>query len=93
MAALRAPSLVRLSGPTGAIATRSARVIARRAFRAPRLPGASADSDQAWRYGWGYLAILPRMSRPSGTTGYRGWLLLELPDSALATPPVPPARR
>lgn len=79
--ALRAGSVVRLSGPSGSITSHAARIVVRRAFRAPRAPSASAADEGAWRYGWAYLAVITRGLRPSPSLGYRGWLLIETPDT------------
>ncbi len=84
MAARQIPFTVRLSGPTGAIASHAARVVARRAFRAPRRPNANPSDDRAWRYGSAYLAVVLRGSRPPPSVGYRGWLLIASPDSTAA---------
>lgn len=81
MPALRAGSVVRLSGPSGSITSHTARIVVRRAFRAPKVPSANAADDGAWRYGWAYLAVITRGVRPSPSLGYRGWLLIETPDT------------
>jgi hypothetical protein len=70
---------VYLAGPSGTVTARTARIIERRAFRAPRTPGASTlRPDSNWRYGWAYLAVVPHdTSQPASR--FRGWLLLDLP--------------
>lgn len=73
---------VQLTGPTGTITPLSARVIARRAFRAPRRPGAPTGDEAAWRYGWSYLVVLPRGTRETPAARYRGWLLLAATDAS-----------
>ncbi len=86
---LRAGGLVRLSEPSGAISSRSARVLVRRPFRAPAVPGAAlrpgTRTDKAGRYGWGYLLVVSRAvvrtsSKPLDGA-WRGWLLVEQPDT------------
>ncbi|GAB1342827.1 hypothetical protein [Gemmatimonas sp.] len=69
---------VQLAGPTGTIVPLTARIIGRRAFRAPRTPGPSTlRPDSNWRYGWAYLAVIAHDDgRP--VSRYRGWLLLDL---------------
>ena len=79
--ALRSASVVRLSGPSGSITSHAARIVARRAFRAPRMPSAMASDAGAWRYGWAYMAVIMRGARPTPSLGYRGWLLIETPDT------------
>lgn len=79
--ALAVNAVVQLTGPTGTITPLSARVIARRAFRAPRRPGAPSNTDAAWRYGWSYQVVLPHRATVNGVAAmpvgrYRGWLLL-----------------
>ncbi len=79
--ALAVHAVVQLMGPTGTITPRSARVIARRAFRAPRRPGAPSHADAAWRYGWSYQLLIPHRATANGVAAvpvarYRGWLLL-----------------
>ena len=75
---------VRLAGPTGTIAPLVGTVLARRAFRAPRVPGANgniaggnAANDALWRYGWAYLVSLPTSGRGTPPATFRGWLLLD----------------
>ncbi|HYW32259.1 MAG TPA: hypothetical protein VE869_12180 [Gemmatimonas sp.] len=67
---------VRIAGSTGTITPLSATVVVRRQFRAPRLP-AARPKEGDWRYGWAYLAILPKVGRPLSATTFRGWLLLD----------------
>lgn len=81
--ALSVNSVVQLTTPTGTITPLTARVIARRAFRAPRRPGAPFSADAAWRYGWSYQAVMPHRMKAKGSNAgavpvarYRGWLLL-----------------
>ena len=76
-------AIVQLMGSTGTITPLTARVIARRAFRAPRRPGARSSSDAAWRYGWSYQVVMPRRVTTTDAVAaavpiarYRGWLLL-----------------
>lgn len=80
-AALRPAALVRLSGPSGTITSHLARIVVRRAFRSPRVPKANTSSEDAWRLGWAYLAVISQGARPTPSVGYRGWLLLAIPDS------------
>lgn len=78
---LRPGARVRLAGASGSISTITADLIARRPFRAPRRPGADTASRGGWRYGWVYLAIVRRRNAATPASVYRGWLLLEAPDS------------
>ena len=83
MPALRVGTRVRLTAPSGAIANTTSDIVARRPFRAPRRPGtAAAASDNAWRYGWAYLALVPRGTRATSSMMYRGWLLLDASSAA-----------
>ncbi len=80
MPALAVNTVVQLTGSTGTIMPLTARVIARRAFRAPRRPDAPANADPSWRYGWSYLVVLPHRDVANGggavpVARYRGWLL------------------
>jgi len=93
VSALRVASLVRLSGPSGAMTTHSARILARRAFRAPGALSANASSPESWRYGWSYVAVVTRGRRPAQASGFRGWLLVASPDSqTMVRPNAPPPR-
>jgi hypothetical protein len=82
--ALGKSAWVQLAGATGTLTPLRARIIGRRAFRAPRTPGPSTlRPDSNWRYGWAYLALLPHDDRRS-VSRLRGWLLLDpLPTSPL----------
>lgn len=71
-------AVVRLTGPTGAVTPLTARVVARRPFRAPRVPAASPARPDAWRDGWAYLVLLPH-DASRHVARYRGWLLLAAP--------------
>ena len=83
MPALRVGTRVRLTAPSGAITSTTADIVARRPFRAPRRPGTAASaSDIAWRYGWAYLALVPRRARTTSSMMYRGWLLLDASSAA-----------
>jgi hypothetical protein len=77
--ALAPGATVRLAGPTGTITTLSARIVARRAFRAPRSPAPGSN----WRYGWAYLAVVTHNDARSAAR-YRGWLLIDSTDPAHA---------
>jgi hypothetical protein len=83
--ALGTTARVPLADPTGSIMPLTARIIGRRAFRAPRTPGPSTlRPDSNWRYGWAYLAVIPHdAQRP--VTRLRGWLLLD-PTTSSSTP-------
>lgn len=79
--ALSVNTVVQLTGPTGTITPLTARVVARRAFRAPRRPGTPSSVSAAWRYGWSYQVVMPRGAKANGESAapasrYRGWLLL-----------------
>ncbi len=83
MPALRVGTRVRLTAPSGAITSTTADVVARRPFRAPRRPGTAAVApNDAWRYGWAYLALVPRGARSTSSVMYRGWLLLDASSAA-----------
>jgi len=76
---------VRMSGPTGAITSATARIVARRAFRVASKPLVSHANDSAWRYGWAYVAVVARNVRTTGGGvvggGFRSWMLMEGGDS------------
>ncbi len=91
--ALAVNAVVQLTGPTGTITPLAARVIARRAFRAPRRPGAPSSAAAAWRYGWSYQVVMPHRAKRNANGSaakavpaarYRGWLLLAAPDTKSA---------
>lgn len=76
------PSAVRLTSPTGTVTPLTARVVARRPFRAPRVPNGPSgrlDDEDSWRPGWAYLAVLPHQATRNAAR-YRGWLLLGEPE-------------
>ncbi len=79
--ALRATGVVRLAEASGAMTVLTARVLARRMFRAPRVPNAGADGDSAWRVGWAYVAVVQPTSRAARLRPERSWLLVEAADS------------
>ena len=77
-----APSLtqssdVRLAVPSGAVTSMTGRVVARRLFRAPRVPAATNNTPSSWRYGWAYLVVLPRQRDALPAQAMRGWLLVD----------------
>ena len=75
--ALGRTTRVALAGPNGTVMPMTARIIGRRAFRAPRTPGPSTlRPDSNWRYGWAYLAVVPPDERRPASR-LRGWLLLD----------------
>lgn len=78
---------VRLAVPSGTVTNTTGKVVARRLFRAPRIPGAAGNSPTAWRYGWAYLVVLPRQRDRLPALATRGWLLLD------GTPPDTRTRR
>ena len=81
--ALRATGVVRLADASGAMTGLSARVLARRMFRAPRVPNAGVDADSAWRVGWAYVAIVQPTPRAVRVRPERSWLLVDAADSTL----------
>ena len=80
-AALRIGTQARLTGPSGSITAITAEIVARRPFRAPRVPGADTTSKSGWRFGWAYLAIVRPPHASASAEAYRGWLLLNAPDT------------
>ena len=68
---------VRLAGPTGSVSPVVATVLARRPFRAPRTPRPNNATERDWRYGWAYVATLPKAGRAAPATTFRGWLLID----------------
>lgn len=75
--ALGRSATVYLTGPSGTMTPLTARIVERRAFRAPRTPGPSTlRPDSNWRYGWAYLAVVPHDARRPASR-FRGWLLLD----------------
>ena len=79
---LHTGATIRLTGPTGSITTILADVVARRPFRAPRRPGADTTAAGGWRYGWAYLALVRRRYAGSPASTYRGWVMLDVPDTS-----------
>ncbi len=79
---LRTGTRVRLTAPSGPITNISADIVARRPFRAPRVPGADTASTGGWRFGWAYLAIVRRQHATTTASVYRGWLLLDAADAS-----------
>lgn len=78
--ALAVGSTVRLSSPSGVMTNITAEIIVRRAFRAPRQPGAALTDSSNHRYGWSYIALIRRVaSTPS--TMYRGWVMVAVPPA------------
>jgi len=76
------PSRARLVGANGTMATVTGRVLQRRLFRAPRVPGADPGGEEQWRYGWAYLVVVPHGDNwPVGR--YRSWLLQPTPSLPL----------
>jgi hypothetical protein len=85
-------SVVRLTSPTGTVTPLRARVVARRPFRAPRVPNGPSgrlDDEGSWRPGWAYLAVLPHQATRSAVR-YRGWRLLGEPERAPRRSGAPP---
>jgi hypothetical protein len=70
-------SAVRLAVPSGTITNTTGKVVVRRLFRAPRVPGASNGDATDWRYGWAYLVVLPRERDRLPALATRGWLLID----------------
>ena len=68
---------VRLAGPTGSMSPVAATLLSRRPFRAPRTPNANSGNERDWRYGWAYIAALPKAGRTAPATTFRGWLLID----------------
>lgn len=70
----------RVVSAAGASMPGAARVLARRAFSAPRLPSARVADDAQWRDGWAYLAVVPHVeARPASRL--RGWHLTRVPET------------
>ena len=83
---LQVGRIARLAVPTGAITNVEGRVVARRLFRAPRIPNAPTDSADAWRYGWAYVVTLPRRRDALPAKATRGWLLVDSARAAAGSP-------
>lgn len=83
LSSLRPGTPIQLTGPSGAITTLTADVIARRAFRAPRKPGADTSTVGGWRYGWAYLAVVRSRYAATSASEFRGWLLLDAGDATV----------
>ena len=81
--ALRVGTQSRLTAPSGSITAINAEIVARRPFRAPRVPGADTTSKAGWRFGWAYLAIVRPPHATASAQIYRGWLLLNPPDTSI----------
>jgi len=82
-ATLRVGTRARLTAPSGAITGINAEIVARRPFRAPRVPGADTTSASGWRFGWAYLAIVRPPHASTSASVYRGWLLLNAADTGV----------
>lgn len=85
---LRAPALpvgakVRFTSPSGVASSSVADVVARRAFRAPRVPNARHNEPDDFRYGWSYLLFI-RQRATTPTSAYRGWLVTETASAPAA---------
>lgn len=83
--------VARLAASAGAISSLAPMVLARRPFRAPRVPNANNTRAADWRYGWAYVATvrITNVAGPGSTPSpgrLRGWLLLGSP-SALSVQP------
>ena len=75
--ALRVGARVLLTASSGSVTGINADIVARRQFRAPRVPGADTASVGGWRFGWAYLAIVRRQFATTNASVYRGWVLLD----------------
>jgi hypothetical protein len=84
--ALRVGTQARLTAPSGSITAIRAEIVARRPFRAPRVPGADTASASGWRFGWAYLAIVRPPHASAAANVYRGWLLMNPPDTSARRP-------
>ena len=78
---LHTGATIRLTGPTGSITSIEADIVARRPFRAPRRPGADTLAVDGWRYGWAYLALVRARHARTPASSYRGWIMLDVPDT------------
>ena len=75
---------VQLADPAGAISNISGRITARRAFRAPRKPGARDNKQDDWRIGWAYLVTIPIRSANAAPAGFDGWSVIQSPSKSPA---------
>ena len=80
--ALRVGTQARLTEPSGSITAINAEIVARRQFRAPRVPGADTTSASGWRFGWAFLAIVRPPHSTASANVYRGWMLTSVADSS-----------
>lgn len=94
--ALPVNAMVQLAEPGGATTPLTGRVVARRAFRVPKRPGAPFPAEAAWAYGWSYVVVLPHaLPVSAGSTPgvlaarHRGWLLQAVPVPVSAARAVP----
>lgn len=82
---LTAGANVRFADPSGAVTQIAGRVTARRAFRAPRKPGARAGNPDDWRIGWAYLVAIPARTASAASSGFNGWSIVDMPSLAKNT--------
>jgi hypothetical protein len=83
-------TVVRLADPSGITTPLEARVLARRAFRAPQSARADSMRTSGWRYGWTYLVELPDSTSRAHTGAFANWLIVPAP---VEKPRVSTARR
>jgi hypothetical protein len=76
---LAAGVTVRFVDSSGEISPITARVVSRRAFRAPRTPEARGAHGSDWRIGWAYLVAVPSRTANAATAAFNGWSLVEAP--------------
>jgi hypothetical protein len=81
---------VRLADPSGVTTPLDANVVARVAFRSPRVALADSTRVSGWRYGWAYLVVLPDSTSKAHTSSFASWLVVPPPAD---TPVVEPSRR
>lgn len=75
-------AVVRFVDSSGEISPITARIVARRAFRAPRKAGARAGHDDEWRIGWAYLLAVPSRAASAATAAFNGWSIVDVPTAS-----------
>lgn len=78
---------VRFADHAGTVTSVAAQITARRAFRAPRKPGARNDHQEDWRVGWAYLVAMPLRIANAAPSGFNGWSIVPAPTKQPRTTP------
>lgn len=91
--AYAALSTVHLADPSGVATPLPAQVVARVAFRAPRVARADSTRTTGWRYGWAYLVVLPELTSKAHSAAFAGWQVVAAPAPVADLAAVPKRAR